>query len=87
MNCSICDTKETVQVHTTYWLCGPCVLERIESGNKQLKQAHTALREINSYNTIKNDLEAYLSEVAFWGLGEVNEKPDPTDFGCVVTEL
>ena len=31
MKCSICGDAKTVQVQGTYWLCGKCVFEKIES--------------------------------------------------------
>ena len=33
-------------------------------------RAYEALREINKYNRIHNDLEAYLFDLAEWGMGD-----------------
>ena len=30
---------------------------------------------------LHHDLDAYLSLVAEWGLGEIDKKPDPKDYG------
>ena len=43
-------------------------------------RARSALIEINKFNRINDDIEAYLFNIAKWGLGEA-EKPDPKDYG------
>jgi hypothetical protein len=40
-----------------------------------------ALEEIKKYNRLRNDLDAYLYEVADWGLGIRKEPPNPEDYG------
>ena len=39
-----------------------------------------ALETIKKYNSLKNDMDAYLYEVCEYALG-FREKPDPEDFG------
>lgn len=45
-----------------------------------LKNARATLETINKYNRCNNDLQAYLHEVAEWGLGK-KDKPNAEDFG------
>ena len=40
-----------------------------------------ALEEIRHFNRIHNDLEAYLFEVAEYGLGMIEEKPRRENYG------
>lgn len=44
-------------------------------------KAHTALVEILKYNRIGNDEDAYLYEIAHWGMGNCTPRPDPSEFG------
>lgn len=46
-------------------------------------RAHEALREINFYNRIGNDLDSYLFELAEWGTGEIDERPQPAAYGLM----
>jgi hypothetical protein len=46
-----------------------------------LLRACEALSEISRYNRVRNDLEAYLADVAEWGMGEMEDRPNPTLFG------
>lgn len=46
-----------------------------------LNKAYEALRELKKYNPLHNDTEAYLFEVAKWGLMERPKRPDPKDYG------
>mgnify|MGYP001605110672 CR=1 FL=1 len=48
---------------------------------EQLQNAVAALEETNRFNSIHNDIEAYLFDVAEWGMGRGKEKPDPKVFG------
>ena len=57
------------------------IAEFIRALGNDLEKAREALREINQYNLIHNDLEAYLYEVTKWGLGVLDEKPKLEDFG------
>ena len=50
-------------------------------------RAHAALQEINRYNRMHNDLEAYLFEIAKWGMGETEEHPKPESFGLLEIDL
>ena len=43
-------------------------------------RAVEALKIIDKYNRINNDLDAYLNYVALWGQGR-GPKPNPKDFG------
>ena len=47
----------------------------------RLHKADVALTEIEKYNPIRNDLDAYLYDIAEWGLGIIPDKPNPKDFG------
>lgn len=42
---------------------------------KSLKKARKALTELKRYNQVRNDLQAYLWEVAKFGLGERKSMP------------
>lgn len=33
------------------------------------------------FNRLKNDTDAYLHELCEWALGNVEERPDPKDYG------
>ena len=48
--------------------------------NKMLK-AQEALKEIKAFNRLRNDLDAYLYDLAEWGIGESISKPDRASFG------
>lgn len=48
---------------------------------KAFVNAHLALSEIQKYNGIHNDLEAYLFDLTEWGMGERKDMPKPEDFG------
>jgi len=48
---------------------------------RAFRRAHEALKEINRYNHLSNDLEAYLFDLAKYGMGEDVEKPLPQSFG------
>ena len=44
-------------------------------------KATTALEEINRWNRKKKYLDAYLHEIANWGLGLRQFAPNPDDYG------
>ena len=44
-------------------------------------RAREALREINRHNRLNNDLDAYLFDLAEWGIGETDERPKLESFG------
>lgn len=46
-----------------------------------LIKARAALEIINRYNHINNDLQAYLFDVAEWGMGKISVEPLPETFG------
>ena len=46
-----------------------------------LTNAREALEEIQKYNRIGNDLDAYLYELTEWALGKQEEKPNPKNYG------
>lgn len=55
---------------------------------EQLAQAREALEILRRYNPLRGDFDAFLLEVAEWGLGQrtigdepTDEKPVPEDFG------
>lgn len=43
--------------------------------------AQDALKILKEFNYIRNDTEAYLYDVIKWGLGEVDEQPNPDEYG------
>ena len=45
-----------------------------------MKEAEQALEEIKRFNRLRGDLDAYLYEVANWGLGLRKGKPVPEDY-------
>jgi len=47
---------------------------------RRLDWACDAINILDRYNPLRNDLDAYLHEVAQWGLGR-RLKPKPEDFG------
>ena len=49
--------------------------------SRALVRAYAALEEINRYNCIHNDSEAYLFDVAEWGMGQSAKLPSAVDFG------
>ena len=46
-----------------------------------LEKAYAALHELRECNPLRHDLDAYLALVAEWGLGEIDKKPNPEDYG------
>lgn len=66
-----------------------CKIMRAESGQLDpivslrdgLTNAREALEEIQKYNRIGNDLDAYLYELTEWALGKQKDKPNPKDYG------
>ena len=51
--------------------------------DEQDNNSRIALTEIDSYNPIRNDKDAYLNLLAEWGLGNTDDKPNPQDFGLL----
>jgi len=48
-------------------------------------RARAALQALADYNPLRNDWDAYWLWVARWGLGEVEEMPNPVSFGLPAT--
>ena len=44
-------------------------------------RACEALKEINRYNHINNDLQAYLFAIAEWGISGDIDRPQPDSYG------
>ncbi len=61
--------------------------EHVTQAQVKGERARTALAEIDSYNRIGNDLDAYLGLLAEWGLGNRDVKPNPQDFGLTTKLL
>ena len=59
----------------------PKLIARIRQGEAEKERLVSALTEIDSYNRIHNDLEAYLSELADWGLSRRETRPTAAEFG------
>jgi hypothetical protein len=51
-----------------------------------LGMAVYALETIQHYNRVHNDLEAYLYDLAEWGMGKTDTKPDPGSYGLLDSE-
>jgi len=75
MNCSVCGSLPAVQVHGTYWLCGPCVLERIEPQQTTTQDPRPTppweRRELMPYMTLnelarKFEEQKYETELTEW---------------------
>ena len=49
--------------------------------NSQINLLTEALEEYQKYNTIRNDLDAYLFALGEYALGESITDPDPKDYG------
>ncbi len=47
---------------------------------QHFNDAVEVLETIFHYNRVNNDLEAYLSDLALWGMGRM-PKPDPKSYG------
>lgn len=54
----------------------------IQAGEKAIR----ALKEIQKYNSIHNDLESYLFEVGEYGLGQSSSFPNCEDYGISTNE-
>jgi hypothetical protein len=52
-----------------------------EPKNQDDSNSVVALSILKQYNNLRTDTEAYLYNVIQWGLGEVDEQPNPSDFG------
>lgn len=46
-----------------------------------LEKAYAALHELQKWNRLHHDLDSYLFNIAEWGLGEIDEKPNPESYG------
>lgn len=57
--------------------------ELFKATQLKLERAHTALKEIKKYNPLHNDLEAYLYDMAEWGMGNLEVRPSPSIFGLM----
>ena len=53
----------------------------VEHPYETLDKLQYALCEYQKYNTIRNDLDAYLFALGEYGLGERTIEPDPRDYG------
>lgn len=67
------EKKRTAQTSTS-----TATVVRLRDG---LKRATEALTEILKHHNIKNDLDAYLYEVARYGLGQVEKRPESKYYG------
>ena len=45
------------------------------------ERAEAAFNILQKYNGLRNDLDAYLYDVAEWGKGFLENAPDPESFG------
>jgi hypothetical protein len=50
-----------------------------------LEKAQAALREIMRFNHLNTDLDAYLFEMAEWGMEIVEDRPRPESYGVPVS--
>ena len=51
------------------------------TAEKTVKDLQQILKEIQKYNLIKNDLDAYLFELVEFALGRRIDRPEPEDYG------
>ena len=58
-------------------------IEDFENGavNYAIRKVFTALEIIQKHNPLRNDLDAYLFQVAEWGFGIQKAKPKKEDYG------
>lgn len=47
----------------------------------ELKKARVALAELKKYNRLRNNRDAYLWDIIEWATGEMEEKPEPANYG------
>ncbi len=59
----------------------------VKTQAEALRRARVALSEIARYNNVRNDLDAYLSDLADWGMGEREQRPDPKQYGLKLPPL
>jgi hypothetical protein len=45
------------------------------------KRAVDIIKEIQKFNNLKNNTDIYLYEFCQWGLGIIETKPNPSDYG------
>jgi hypothetical protein len=71
-----------------YFLCALMVIskESDEHGvqrvmDKMFLKMSAALKILAEHNPLRNDFDEYLLDIAEWGLGLEEEKPNPEDFG------
>ena len=60
--------------------CGACSDGEGGDVRNQLANALAALSELAFRNPLRNDRDAYMNNLALWGLG-LYERPSPADFG------
>ena len=73
------DCKSTDVPHSIKKTKGAYILEVGPCQNCEPNPA-IALKEIQKYNNLHNDLDTYLFEIAEWGLGIRVIKPSPVDY-------
>ena len=54
---------------------------------KKIDKRNEALQTLKAFNPLRNDLDAYLYEVAKWGLGLRKERPGAAGFGVDISNL
>lgn len=52
----------------------------LEKTAKDFDNMEEALKILQSLNPIKNYVDAYLYDIAEWGLGNMEQKPDPSEY-------
>ena len=57
------------------------LVDRYKSLAEINERQHTALETLKRHNPLHNDFEAYLYEIAKWGLGNIDTLPSPSDYG------
>lgn len=53
----------------------------VEAALAECERMETALRELVWHNPLHHDFDSYLYDLAQWGLGKVERRPDPGDYG------
>lgn len=75
-HCTRCDTEGPPSVKS--------IREAVYLWNARIiERTLAALKEIDTFNPLRDDRDMYLSLVADWGMGETDEHPNAAEFGIV----
>lgn len=57
------------------------IITTLQDAAGEIERLRAALAEINGFNRIHNDLEAYLFDLAQYALGDTQKKPERSTYG------